>query len=133
MDYSLESFTRDDYVVIVVTGQYTGENADNFTSDIDKLYVASGKDKILLDMRNTKIITNVFSEFQRFSNVIELETTKASKFAVLSVRENRQMDSFVETANRNRGVNLVMFYDETEAIKWLTASDSIKNTRSNHN
>jgi len=42
--------------------------------------------------------------------------------ALLYRQESHEYTTFFETAVRNRGINLLAFLDEDEAIKWLLDS-----------
>ncbi len=123
MDYSIESFSRDDYLLVVMKGKYTSNNAPDIIKKVDSFFISSGHTKLLLDMRDVTIITDVFSEFVTFADIGQSGIARASKFAAISKTEYKQIDSFVETTNRNRGVNMAVFYSEEMAINWLKDMD----------
>jgi hypothetical protein len=63
--------------------------------------------------------TGILSDYELANIAAKEALGLVQRAALLYRRENHEYTSFFETAIRNRGINLLAFLDEDEAIQWL--------------
>ncbi len=117
MKYVINYNINDDFLKVVLEGEYPVEKFREISADMDKVIDENGISKIMVDLRKFKGRFGVFNGLQEIENF--REESKYLQFAIIDVPENKSNNDFFENASFNRGYKLLFFYDEMEAEQWL--------------
>ncbi|HWA05268.1 MAG TPA: hypothetical protein VG961_01880 [Ignavibacteria bacterium] len=117
MKYVINYHINDDFLKVVLEGEYPVEKFREISADMDKVIDENGISKIMVDLRKFKGRFGVFNGLQEIENF--REESKYLQFAIIDVPENKSNNDFFENASFNRGYKLLFFYDEMEAEQWL--------------
>ena len=122
MGYVIETAIEKDYIKLVASGEQTLESNKELVFQVIEACTENNIRKVLVDISGTLGQPGTFSDF-KLANIAAKEAFGLiQRVALVNRQENREFTSFFETAIRNRGINLLAFLDEQEAIKWLLES-----------
>lgn len=118
--HTIESTPFDNYLYIIIWGEWMPDNSDAIIDEIFNLIVVHGKPSLLIDIRKMTGGSSVVEDFNDAKRFFELEFWRLNKIAVLDKIDRKKENDFFETAAANRGVRFIFFYeDKQEAIDWL--------------
>lgn len=111
------------YLHAIGTGDRTQENLRRFLIDSHDAAAERGKDRLLLDMHFLGPSLNLGHTYE----VIAERSSAGTQFeriAYVDANLERVTEDaeFAEMAAQNRGVNVRLFRDVTEAVRWLEES-----------
>ncbi len=119
MSYVIETEIKQGYIKFIVSGEQTLENNTELVFHVLEACVENKIKRVLIDIRGIFGQPGVLSDYE-LANISAKEARGlVQKAALIYRQENHEYTSFFETATRNRGVNLRVFLDEGEALKWL--------------
>ena len=119
MSYDISTEVEQGYIKLVVSGEQTLENNKKLVFQILEACAENNVSKAIIDIREILGQPGVLADYD-LANIAAKEALGAIKKAALLYRqETHAYTSFFETVIRNRGVNLLAFLDEDEAIEWL--------------
>jgi hypothetical protein len=115
--YTINYKISGNFLKVELSGSYPLEKFKEISSDIDSVIDSNGIRKIMVDLRDFKGRFGVFDGLNHIEKF--RDESRFLKFAILDNDENKEKNDFFENASHNRGYNLLFFYDEAEAKKWL--------------
>ena len=101
MGYKINYHIKDDFLKVVLYGNYPLEKFSEISKDMDKVIDENEISKILVDLRSFEGRFGVFDGLQNIENF--REESKFLQFAILDKIENRSNNDFFENASFNRG------------------------------
>lgn len=109
---------RDNYLLVEFSGVFSAE-AGKFV--IDEMLAAcqrSGRDRVVLDCRK---MSGEMSVFAKFEVAVHGRKTVGTvlRTSMIILPEMVEPDSFVLTVARNRGLNMNMFTNFDEGVRWV--------------
>ena len=118
MSRSIELEDKDDFVLIVYSGEFDMQSAKE---TIDRILQACSEkhcSTALLDCRN---MTEIITTLDRFEAAIYGQVIKdtVSRMAVVGPPGLVLLVHFFENVARNRGLNMRVFLDMDKAVGWL--------------
>lgn len=118
MPKNLTISVQDGYLLTEFFGKFSVEDGKQCIDAMIKASLESRRPKVLLDCRK---MTGDMPITARFEVAVYSVTTLGviSKIALVSRPDIVLPDGFVENAAVNRGVNLRIFVDFDEAVRWL--------------
>lgn len=119
MSYVIDTLVEKDYIKLTVSGEQTLENNKELVFRVLNTCIENNVGKALVDIRGLLGQPGMLSDFELANIAAKEALGLVQKVALLYRQESQEYTSFFETATRNRGVNLLAFLDEKEAIKWL--------------
>lgn len=114
---SIDFKLRDQFLLAEILEDISIDNVNTLFLETLKEAKNSNIKKILIDIRNVKFLVNTLDRF----NIGEFMAEKAKfKFKIAVIAPLEQIKKrFVETVARNRGLDILAFLEEKEAINWL--------------
>jgi hypothetical protein len=119
MTYQLEITVEKDYLKGRVSGQQTLTDNEKLVTDLASACIEHKVNKILLDMTGLVGQPGTLSDFQLANFAVEKGLLVFRKVALISAPENYEFTTFFEAAAQNRGLNVIAFLDEEEALAWI--------------
>jgi len=83
------------------------------------LYEKTGINKILVDAREQKSMMTIGESYDFSDSIGKDPRSRRMKWAIVPSKYTRKGTRFLETASRNRGLNVRMHDDIESALKWL--------------
>lgn len=123
MGYKIDFEVRDHYLIARVKGSASLEGNIEFARKLIETSTVNDRKKILIDIRELTNPTGIFDAYKLSEVGASLVNGKSLKIALLHGRERKELESFFETASRNRGINIMVFMDEEKCIEWLLNSE----------
>jgi hypothetical protein len=124
MPYEYTITIREAYVVMALAGP---ENlADNKASVLYAKQVCSehGKDRLLVDLRDLSGRTSVIENYEFAAFLAETFWPNVMRLATIYSEKNEDVERFLETAGRNRGLQIRAFSTMEAADAWLVSFSS---------
>jgi hypothetical protein len=118
MSHLLDIVKKEDYLQITFSGPFSIDAAKR---SVDDMVAACRKEhcaKVLFDCRPMTGDLTVLDRFE-VGQYGEGTIPQTVKIAMLGRNEQILPDRFFETVARNRGVNLLLFTEVDDALKWL--------------
>ena len=122
MSYVIETEIKQFYVKLRVSGKQTLENNKELVSRVIKACTENNIKKALVDIRGLVGQPGIFSDYELASIAAKDALGLIQRVALIYHRGSHEFTSFFETTIRNRGINLLAFLDEDEALEWLLES-----------
>jgi hypothetical protein len=113
---------NNDTLVLTLSGLSSKQNADEIAQTVARICLETKPAKLLVDCRNLKGRLGIFDTYRLFKDYPLNGKSIVPRIAVVDLPENREQLSFYETEARNRGLDLLNFATEAEAVAWLNAS-----------
>lgn len=124
MSYTITNEVEQGYIKLVATGEQTLEGNKELVFRVLEACAENNLRKALVDIRGLVGQPGVVSDFELAGIAAQEALGLIQKVALLYRQESHEYTTFFETAVRNRGINLLAFLDEGEAIQWLLDSGS---------
>ena len=119
MGYQMDFDVKEDYLLASAEGSASLEGNIEFAKALIDKAQESGRKKILIDIRKLTDPTGLFDAYRLSEVGALLVRGKSLKIALLHGEERKKLESFFETASRNRGIDIRVFMDENECVEWL--------------
>lgn len=119
MSYAIETEIEQDYIRLTVSGEQTLENNKELVFRVIETCAENNIWKALVDIRDILGQPGIFSDYELANIAAKEALGLIQRVALIYRQENHEYTSFFETTTRNRGINLLAFLDEDEALKWL--------------
>jgi hypothetical protein len=118
MSRSMEIQDKDDFVLIVYSGEFDMRSAHETIDHILQACSEKHCSAALLDCRN---MTGKISTFDRYDSAMYGQVIKGtvSRMAIVGPPNLVLSDNFFENVALNRGLNLRVFIDMDKAVGWL--------------
>ncbi len=117
MSYTINYKISGDFLKVELSGSYPLEKFKEISKDIDKVVDENRIGRIMVDLRNFK---DRFGVFDGLGHIEKFrDESKLLRYAILDDIANKEKNDFFENASFNRGFNLLFFYEEEQAKKWL--------------
>lgn len=118
-DFELTSSLQGDVLVITFTGASNDANAVPMTRRYFEMLLASGRGKVLADVRPLRGRLSSAGTYFLVRNLPVERLPQGIKTAVVEAPENREFAGFLETTAANAGVHFRCFTDYDAALAWL--------------
>jgi hypothetical protein len=119
LDYSINISDSGKFLRVVAEADITVEIARKWTSELVELSKHIGVINYLFDARMRKNISNITDNYNfSYKDINQLNFDRSCRAAMLVDPEDHSHD-FIETTMINAGYNSKIFFDESEAVKWL--------------
>jgi len=119
MSYIIATEVEQGYVKLVVSGEQTLENNKELVLRVLEACVENNVGRALVDISGLLGQPGILSDYELANIAAKEALGLVKKVALLYRQESHEYTSFFETTTRNRGINLLAFLDEKEAVKWL--------------
>ena len=120
MGYEISSTDMGKYLEVMASGPQTFENNLALAHDCLELCRQYGKGILLIDIIGLTGQPGAMADYQLAKLIDEWAANKCISKAALYEKETElAAGKFFETAVRNRAINLRVFTDKKEAVKWL--------------
>lgn len=120
MSYTIEPSSDHKYIVIKTVGDITGTITMEQDIEANKLGAKLGINRYLVDFTEARNVDSIIANYKYAYE--DLKQTKGidlnARVAVLASPNDHSHD-FVETVLRNAGLDLKLFRDKEQAIKFL--------------
>jgi hypothetical protein len=121
LDYSIKISDSGKFLRVVAETDITVEISRNWISELVELSKHIGVINYLFDARTRKNISNITDNYNfSYKDINQLNFDRGCRAAMLVDPEDHSHD-FIETTMINAGYNSKIFFDESEAVKWLEA------------
>ena len=110
-------------LVITFTGASNDDNATAMTRRYFEILQASGRSKVLADVRPLRGRLSSGGTFFLVRNLPVERLPRGVKTAIVEAPEHREYASFLETTAANAGVHFRCFLDYDAALAWLASPD----------
>ena len=118
-DFDLTSSLHGDVLVVAFMGASNDSNAEAMTRRYFELVLASGRGKVLADVRQLRGRLTSAGTFFLVRNLPVERVPRGIRTAIVEAAENREFASFLETTAANAGVHFRCFFDYDAALAWL--------------
>ena len=108
-----------DILVVTFTGASTDRNAEAMTRQYFEIVLASGRKKVLADIRSLKGRLSTAKTYFLLRNLPVKPVPANIRTALVESPENLRYAEFLENTAANTGVYLSSFVDYDEALAWL--------------
>jgi hypothetical protein len=122
-EFDIQSSLRGNVLVVVFTGESTQANAAAMTRRYFDLVLASGRDRILVDLRALRGRLSKGAIYFLVRDLPVKPVPPSIRTAVLDAAENHEFATFLETTAANAGVNIACFTDAGAAHAWIGAAE----------
>jgi hypothetical protein len=122
-DFELKSSEQGEVLVVAFTGASNEANASAMARRYFETLQASGRSKVLVDLRPLRGRLSSASTFFLVRNLPVERVPRGIKTAIVEAPENREFASFLETTAANAGVHFRCFLDYDAALAWLASPD----------
>ena len=119
MSYTITTEIKQGYVKLAASGEQTLEGNKELVFRVLEACTENNVTKVLVDIRGLVGQPGVVSDYELAGIAAQEALGLLQKVALLYRQESHEYTVFFETAVRNRGINLLAFPDEREAIQWL--------------
>jgi hypothetical protein len=119
MSYSITTEVEQGYVKLVASGEQTLESNKELVFRVLEACAENNLRRALVDIRGLVGQPGVASDYELAGMAAQEALGLLQKVALLYRQESHEYTAFFETTVRNRGINLLAFLDEGEAIQWL--------------
>ena len=123
MSEELKITDKDTFLLFEYSGPFSALAGKKTVDAMLQECVARGHTRILLDCRGITGDMRVMDRFE-VADYGQVLGTSIAKMAMVTTEAMQEPDGFVENVARNRGVNLTMFTDFDEAVRWLNQEHS---------
>jgi hypothetical protein len=121
LNYSIEISSNGKYYRITGIVDVTVEIGREWMLDLVALSKESGIKAYLFDLRNVKNVSNLVDNYGfSYKDISKLKVDRIAPHAIL-VDPDDDSHNFIETTMLNAGYNARIFFDESDAIKWVEA------------
>jgi hypothetical protein len=109
---------RDNYLLVEFSGVFSAEAGKQVIDQMLATCQQTGHDRIVLDCRK---MTGKMSLFAKFEVAVHGRKTVGTvlKTSMIILPEMIEPDSFVLTVARNRGLNMNMFTNFDDGVRWV--------------
>ena len=122
MSYTITTEVEQGHVKLVASGEQTLEGNKELVFRVLEACAKNDLGKALVDIRGLVGQPGVASDYELADIAAREALGLLQKVALLYRQESHEYTAFFETAVRNRGINLLAFLDEGEALRWLLDS-----------
>ena len=122
-DFDLTSSLRGEVLVVTFTGASNDANAEAMTRRYFELVLASGRGKVLADVRQLRGRLTSAGTFFLVRNLPVERVPRGIRTAIVEAAENREFAGFLETTAANAGVHFRCFLDYDAALAWLESRE----------
>ena len=121
--FDIEINVEDDFLLISARGNYSLSNANNLLKLAIDNVLSHNKSKILIDITDITGSIPFFNRFQfskfLYNYIREHALGKVNRIAVVGKEPTVDQEKFGEIVAKNRGVNVRVFTDRSEASIWI--------------
>lgn len=110
------AYDRGDYLKFSVSGDWTEDSACILIDAIKHECEKRKARKLLLDLKEYILCE---SEMTRYFSGVRLAEAFLSPYRIAAFTRAGAINRFAETVARNRGVDIMVFPDEPQALAWL--------------
>ena len=122
-DFDLKSSERGEVLLVTFTGTSNEANSSAMTRRYFEILQASGRAKVLADVRPLRGRLSSAGTFFLMRNLPVERVPRGIKTAIVDLPEHREYASFLETTAANAGVHFRCFVDYDAALAWLESPD----------
>lgn len=119
MSYKIETTTEEEYLKLIVSGEQTLTVNKALVIEIIDSCIEHQTGKVMVDIRRFKGQQGVIPDFELANFAVAKGLTVIKKAALIYNKDAHQSTTFFETVARNRGLNLRIFLNESDAEAWL--------------
>jgi len=118
-DFDIAGSHDRDILVVEFTGRSTGDNARAMARKYFEVVLASGKKKVLADLRLLKGRISTGETYFLLRDLPIKPTPVGIRTAILETEEEAKFATFLEMAANNAGLGIKCFFDREKALAWL--------------
>ncbi len=124
MDCNITLSPDKKYIIQKVSGEINRAKAMQFNQETHALGKEKGIDKFLVDMTKARNTDSAVNNYQfAYKDMKEMpEDVRNARIATLVSPDDHSHD-FIETVSQNSGLNVKIFRDRDEAIRYLFEED----------
>lgn len=121
MSYTLECEAGEDFLKVVVRGEWPVNNPKLVLSDVYSRWRKAGLHSLLVDVRGLSSSNTVLDDYQVVMAAYEIGLHQVRRIAILDKETRRRDNEFMETVALNEGIRTKFFHNEQEdeAIAWI--------------
>ena len=119
MSYKIKTEIEKNYLKFTASGEQTFEANTELVAAIIEACIENKVTKVLVDIRGFIGQPGIVSDYKLANIAAKGALGIVKKTALLHQRESSEFTTFFETATRNRGIDMRVFMDESEAVEWL--------------
>jgi hypothetical protein len=120
MRYQVDLHYEKDYLRGTVSGQQTLRDNEKLVSMLVSTCIERSLSKLVVDLTGLVGQPGTFSDYQLANFSVEQVLPFIKKVALITTQDNMKFTTFFETVSRNRGLNVIAFVDEEEALTWIS-------------
>jgi hypothetical protein len=124
MNYKFETIHTPDYLIVKISGVLDADNLITMADDFIAVITNSEHYKVLVDTRQLELKTSVIEDHHQAEHIATQLLGIKHRIALLGPSHYLQENTFFETVSVNRGVNLLTFTKEEDAINYLMKGTS---------
>ena len=111
---------KDDHLLVTFSGEFSGTSGKKVVDTMIDASSESGEQRVVLDCRG---MTGKMGLFEKFEVAVYGRRIVGTidRLAIINRPEVMEPDNFVKTVANNRGVNLNLFTELDEGVRWVTS------------
>jgi len=121
MNYKIFHSEENDFITIVVVGEINRKSAIQQDLEAHALGKKLGINKYLVDVRAAKNTDNRLDQHKfAYKDIPQSEEIDKSARVAILVSPRDDSHNFIEAVTQNTGLNVKLFYEEEDAIAYLS-------------
>jgi hypothetical protein len=118
MAYTIDLVKDSKYISLLFTGEVTMNDVEKARDEVDIALNANSWNRLLVDISLTKMKMSFLEHF-KFTSEHQSHFPKGGQLALVVRQDEMGYYKFIEDVSKNRGVNLKLFSEKTQACNWL--------------
>lgn len=118
-DFDVTGSLEGDVLVVRFSGRSTADNARAMARRYFDVLLASGKKKVLADLRALKGRLSSGETYFLLRDLPVKPTPRGIRTAILESGDQSKFATFFETTANNAGLGIKCFFDREKALAWL--------------
>jgi len=118
LPYVVEVMEEAGYVTVVLSGDVSRDEHESSTQEASQALTATNCKRLLVDATEANHRMSVGENYD-FASALRTRHPLGIHIAVLVLKQDFDYLKFVENVARNRGVDLVVFTEQDQALEWL--------------
>ena len=118
MPFTHEAVPEKQYVRLVMSGSMTRDDYERSSVQLSSVLEENGRKRLLVDTRQRTSELSTTGDYD-FTKQLPSRFPPGTRLAILFAPDKVQNLNFVQTVARNRGLSLMLFDDDVEAVGWL--------------
>ena len=118
MAYVIDLVKDAKYVSLVFTGKVTRNDLETARDEVSIALTSNSMNRVLVDISQSIIEMSFLDHFQ-FTSEHQAYFPRGGRIALVISQDEMKGYQFIEDVSQNRGVNVKLFSEKSQACNWL--------------